>query len=156
MYNFIYKHMLWMGIYYIKVIYGPFFYFTFCINLCLNFTFVIVLKWVSSCCCCYCCCCCCCCSFLLLLLLLLHDVINMCPFPTECQQGKYGYLCEMTCGHCEDNKDCDRSNGTCLRGCKHGYLGEDCKCMFEKKTKKQQNIIKLHKPYSFREYVVSF
>ena len=40
----------------------------------------------------------------------------------------------MTCGNCEDKKNCDRANGTCLRGCKQGYLGEDCKCMFEKKT----------------------
>ena len=79
----------------------------------------------------------------------------MCPFPTECQQGKHGYRCEMTCGHCEGNKNCVRSNGTCLRGCKQGYVGEDCKCMSEKKNQ-QQNIIKLHKPYSFREYVVSF
>ena len=38
----------------------------------------------------------------------------------------YGKQCNNICGHCFEN-DCLHINGTCLRGCEIGYVGEMCK-----------------------------
>lgn len=52
----------------------------------------------------------------------------------ECPDGKYGDGCRMDCGHCTDLKQCHHVNGTCLRGCAIGYIGDECKCTYKIKT----------------------
>ena len=46
---------------------------------------------------------------------------------TECESGTYGRKCENSCGHCVNQTDCFHINGTCLKGCGTGYLGNECK-----------------------------
>ena len=46
---------------------------------------------------------------------------------TECEAGTYGRKCENRCGHCVNQTDCFHVNGTCLKGCGTGYLGNECK-----------------------------
>lgn len=45
----------------------------------------------------------------------------------ECVFGHYGYNCNETCGHCKDAIQCSTVSGTCLTGCKAGYVGRLCK-----------------------------
>lgn len=48
----------------------------------------------------------------------------------ECFQS-YGKNCAHRCStHCND-EDCNRLNGSCLTGCKDGYRGEKCDCLYE-------------------------
>lgn len=47
-------------------------------------------------------------------------------FFTECDQGTYGTKCENKCGQCMNRIDCFHVNGTCLKGCGAGYLGNKC------------------------------
>ena len=52
----------------------------------------------------------------------------MCFFPKlVCENGTYGHDCDYTCGHCRDDEHCYHTNGTCLNGCKSGYIGHLCK-----------------------------
>ena len=45
----------------------------------------------------------------------------------ECPSGYFGNDCKSECSaNCFDNTLCDHTNGTCLRGCKDGYEGEQC------------------------------
>lgn len=44
-----------------------------------------------------------------------------------CDQGKYGYRCNDTCGYCGDQDKCNHINGSCLTGCDIGYYGDFCK-----------------------------
>ncbi|KAK3804095.1 hypothetical protein RRG08_053158 [Elysia crispata] len=55
---------------------------------------------------------------------------------TECLVGTYGVNCLHHCSsHCGGEfKECDRRNGTCLRGCVVGYRGELCDTVCEKGT----------------------
>ena len=46
----------------------------------------------------------------------------------ECPDGKHGDGCLMDCGYCTDLKQCHQVNGTWLRGCTIGYIGDECKC----------------------------
>ncbi|KAK3804094.1 hypothetical protein RRG08_053158 [Elysia crispata] len=54
----------------------------------------------------------------------------------ECLVGTYGVNCLHHCSsHCGGEfKECDRRNGTCLRGCVVGYRGELCDTVCEKGT----------------------
>lgn len=45
----------------------------------------------------------------------------------ECVVGHYGYNCNETCGQCMDPKQCSAVSGTCLTGCRAGYVGRLCK-----------------------------
>lgn len=48
----------------------------------------------------------------------------------ECFRS-YGKNCAHKCStHCNGD-DCDRLNGSCLTGCKDGYRGEKCDCLYE-------------------------
>ncbi|XP_052807533.1 multiple epidermal growth factor-like domains protein 10 [Mya arenaria] len=44
-----------------------------------------------------------------------------------CNQNRYGYYCNATCGHCNSssNPPCN-INGECLLGCENGYWGKKC------------------------------
>nr|XP_022290416.1 scavenger receptor class F member 2-like [Crassostrea virginica] len=44
----------------------------------------------------------------------------------ECNGYKYGQDCNLTCGHCLDDKQCHHVNGRCIRGCEVGFEGETC------------------------------
>ena len=46
---------------------------------------------------------------------------------TECESGTYGRECKSNCGHCFNSTDCFHVNGTCLKGCDAGFLGNMCK-----------------------------
>lgn len=47
----------------------------------------------------------------------------------ECFRS-YGKNCAHRCStHCNDD-DCDRLNGSCLTGCKDGYRGKKCDCLY--------------------------
>lgn len=48
-------------------------------------------------------------------------------FYSECGIGHYGYNCNETCGYCIDSLQCSTVNGTCLTGCRAGYVGPLCK-----------------------------
>lgn len=43
-----------------------------------------------------------------------------------CKEGFYDANCSSKCGHCEENKVCDKSYGYCLRGCKMNYQPPYC------------------------------
>ena len=45
----------------------------------------------------------------------------------ECDEGHYGEACQDECGHCADITACHHFNGTCLNGCKRGYMEPYCK-----------------------------
>ena len=45
---------------------------------------------------------------------------------TECDDGKYGTGCVMTCGQCADGLQCNKSTGVCETGCKPGWEGRFC------------------------------
>lgn len=45
---------------------------------------------------------------------------------TECIQGWYGPKCENKCSDSCKNKSCIATTGTCLYGCKPGYIGHNC------------------------------
>ena len=45
----------------------------------------------------------------------------------ECSKGYYGDGCSEECGHCFDLNGCLHINGSCLKGCKEGYIGDICK-----------------------------
>ncbi|XP_078327444.1 uncharacterized protein LOC144623123 [Crassostrea virginica] len=49
------------------------------------------------------------------------------PLCNECAKGYYGNGCSEVCGHCVDKNGCHHINGTCLNGCKKGYMGNLCK-----------------------------
>ena len=44
-----------------------------------------------------------------------------------CENGTYGQECNTTCGQCGGEEHCHHENGTCLNGCKPGYIGNLCK-----------------------------
>ena len=44
-----------------------------------------------------------------------------------CNNGTYGLECNNTCGYCLDGDNCSKANGTCIRGCSAGYVGNLCK-----------------------------
>ena len=44
-----------------------------------------------------------------------------------CRNGSYGYECNETCGHCRDQSDCHKENGSCFNGCGSGFIGDLCK-----------------------------
>ena len=44
-----------------------------------------------------------------------------------CSNGTYGKECNHTCGYCLDQDECHHINGTCVKGCDPGYLGDLCK-----------------------------
>ena len=44
-----------------------------------------------------------------------------------CQIGTYGENCKEHCGLCLNNDDCYHVNGTCVKGCLPGYMGDKCK-----------------------------
>nr|XP_022311344.1 receptor-type tyrosine-protein phosphatase alpha-like [Crassostrea virginica] len=48
------------------------------------------------------------------------------PFCTNCSTGFFGAFCEAQCSEYCKNKSCDSITGTCLHGCKPGYLGTHC------------------------------
>ena len=48
-------------------------------------------------------------------------------FFKECAKGYYGNGCSEVCGHCVDQNGCHHINGSCLNGCKEGYMGDLCK-----------------------------
>ena len=52
----------------------------------------------------------------------------------ECPDGKHGDGCLMDCAHCTNLKQCHHVNGTCLRGCAVGYIGDECKCTYKFKV----------------------
>lgn len=39
----------------------------------------------------------------------------------ECQDGRFGYNCEETCGNCAELQHCHHKDGTCMTGCAPGY-----------------------------------
>ena len=43
-----------------------------------------------------------------------------------CSNRTFGQDCNNICGHCLYNEVCHHVNGTCLRGCNPGYLGDLC------------------------------
>ncbi|KAL3880528.1 hypothetical protein ACJMK2_032762 [Sinanodonta woodiana] len=46
----------------------------------------------------------------------------------ECPKGKFGDVCNETCGHClYGNVSCNSSTGQCTEGCQNGWSGEKCK-----------------------------
>lgn len=45
---------------------------------------------------------------------------------TECDGGKYGRGCSLTCGACINNTPCQHINGSCLQGCGPGFKGQKC------------------------------
>ncbi|XP_062579990.1 multiple epidermal growth factor-like domains protein 10 isoform X1 [Saccostrea cucullata] len=46
---------------------------------------------------------------------------------TECPPGKYGVNCGHTCsGNCADGDICNNVNGSCARGCKERFTGDNC------------------------------
>lgn len=45
---------------------------------------------------------------------------------TECDGGKYGPGCSLTCGACINNTPCHHINGNCLEGCGPGFKGQKC------------------------------
>uniref|UniRef100_K1QM59 Receptor-type tyrosine-protein phosphatase zeta n=1 Tax=Magallana gigas TaxID=29159 RepID=K1QM59_MAGGI len=45
---------------------------------------------------------------------------------TECDGGKYGRGCSLTCGACINNTPCHHINGSCLQGCGPGFKGQKC------------------------------
>ena len=44
-----------------------------------------------------------------------------------CNNGTYGKECNNTCGYCLDQDECHHINGTCVKGCDPGYIGDLCK-----------------------------
>lgn len=44
----------------------------------------------------------------------------------ECNDGMFGDLRQSQCGHCLDLSKCHHVNGTCLDGCKPGYISKFC------------------------------
>ena len=44
-----------------------------------------------------------------------------------CENGTYGQECNNTCGQCRGEEHCHHESGTCLNGCKPGYIGNLCK-----------------------------
>lgn len=62
-------------------------------------------------------------------------------FVAECENGRHGASCGMTCGRCKDDVPCNRSTGICENGCKPGWEGKYCTQKkpvggyFEKKNK---------------------
>ncbi|XP_062611637.1 receptor-type tyrosine-protein phosphatase gamma-like isoform X2 [Saccostrea cucullata] len=45
---------------------------------------------------------------------------------TECQAGKYGQGCSVSCGQCISNKQCNHVNGSCPGDCSPGWRGDKC------------------------------
>ncbi|XP_061179773.1 receptor-type tyrosine-protein phosphatase epsilon-like isoform X3 [Saccostrea echinata] len=44
-----------------------------------------------------------------------------------CKPGRYGSNCTQECsGNCYNNESCNNVNGSCLNGCKKGYIGDKC------------------------------
>ena len=43
-----------------------------------------------------------------------------------CYTGTYGASCNETCGHCFQEESCLHTNGTCIKGCEPGYIGNLC------------------------------
>ena len=48
-------------------------------------------------------------------------------FHKGCEEGYFGTECSQVCGLCRNTVDCHHVNGTCLTGCKSGYIGHMCK-----------------------------
>lgn len=44
----------------------------------------------------------------------------------ECENGTFGENCHSKCGHCLEVSHCHFINGSCLKGCSHGYKGDQC------------------------------
>lgn len=47
-------------------------------------------------------------------------------YSQECDSGKYGPGCILTCGACINNTPCHHFNGSCLQGCGPGYKEQKC------------------------------
>ncbi|KAL3880533.1 hypothetical protein ACJMK2_032767 [Sinanodonta woodiana] len=46
----------------------------------------------------------------------------------ECQKGRFGNVCNETCGNClYGNASCNSSTGQCTEGCQQGWRGGSCK-----------------------------
>lgn len=44
----------------------------------------------------------------------------------ECEDGKYGGNCKLSCRRCKDDEACDKKTGKCPKGCPPGLLGDLC------------------------------
>lgn len=49
-----------------------------------------------------------------------------CDQKKKCNSGYFGPECRSKCGYCLEPKHCHHMNGSCLRGCLHGYRGDLC------------------------------
>lgn len=60
----------------------------------------------------------------------LFHIPDLCFFLTACRPGFFGNHCNERCNsHCLAIKHCRNTDGTCIDGCKNGYIGERCdKC----------------------------
>lgn len=47
-------------------------------------------------------------------------------YDTACSNGTFGNDCTELCGHCKNYTYCHHINGSCLDGCKPGYIGDFC------------------------------
>lgn len=45
---------------------------------------------------------------------------------TECDDGKYGPGCSLTCGACINDIQCHHINHSCLQMCNLGFQGQKC------------------------------
>ena len=53
----------------------------------------------------------------------LHVHVTLSP---ACDPGRFGFMCNDTCGHCLGGELCDVANGSCPSGCEPGYQGNIC------------------------------
>ncbi|XP_046579431.1 uncharacterized protein LOC124287019 [Haliotis rubra] len=57
------------------------------------------------------------------------DLLNICEVEIyECSNGTYGQNCSKRCTdrNCAGNSPCDHVTGSCVPGCKVGWMGTDC------------------------------
>lgn len=84
--------------------------------------------------------------------------MSTCFVLAGCILGMYGLHCEKNCSRYCAYDDCDRKTGTCLDGCKSGYIGSFCnqsKSYWRKNIHSSDHLILFYKCLNIYTYTPS-
>lgn len=62
---------------------------------------------------------------------------------SECIEGYYGHICNISCGRCKDGHACDKHNGSCYNGCVPNFQQPKCEGYFDNYFILEKNMILL-------------